>query len=199
MTEAAPENTPAAPESPQASASQAPPWGSEEEFNPEKAWNLIQGLRADKEKLASRPVLDEVAQQKLSEYERLEQASKTELERATEELSRWQSEAEKWRTASVSSRIEALASQDFADPSDAAAALSDPSKYLDAGGQINDEAIRADLNSVLERKPHWRRSEQPAGPRLPQPSPHQGSGANGRPAADPANEFAAIIQGQLGP
>ncbi|WP_188684544.1 hypothetical protein [Glutamicibacter ardleyensis] len=30
----------------------APPWGSDEEFNAEKAWNLVQGLRADKAKLA---------------------------------------------------------------------------------------------------------------------------------------------------
>lgn len=28
-----------------------PPWGTPEEFNPEKAWNLIQGLRADKDQL----------------------------------------------------------------------------------------------------------------------------------------------------
>ena len=28
-----------------------PPWGSPEDFNPEKAWNLIQALRADKEQL----------------------------------------------------------------------------------------------------------------------------------------------------
>lgn len=197
MTEAAPEIPSAGPAATAEDGTQAPPWASEADFNPEKAWNLIQGLRADKERLSSRPVLDEVAQQKLAEYERLEQASKTELERATEELNRWQSEAEKWRTTSVGSRIEALAAPEFADPSDAASAL-DPSKYLDSGGQIDEAAIRKDLAALLEKKPHWRRqSDTPSGPRLPAPNPSQGSGANGRPTSNPANEFASILQAQL--
>jgi hypothetical protein len=56
-----------------------------------------------------------------------------------EELNRWQTEAETWRKAAVGNRIEALASTDFADPSDAIAALSG-TDYLDAGGQIDEAA-----------------------------------------------------------
>lgn len=170
-----------------------PPWG--DDFDAEKAWNLVQNLRSDKEKLAARPVLDDDAKRKLGEYERLEAASKTELERKSEEVTRWQSEAEKWRTASVSSTIQALAAADFADPSDAANAL-DPAKYLDAGGTIDNAAIQSDLAALLERKPHYKRApDVPAGPRVP--APNRAQGAAGIPAADPANEFASLIQGRL--
>lgn len=191
MSEGTPEPQP----QPAGQAQQAPPWGSDEEFNPEKAWNLIQGLRADKEKLASRPVLDEDAQRKLAEYQRLEEASKTELERKSEEASRWQSEAERWRTQSVASQVQALAATDFADPDDAVRAL-DPAKYLDAGGEIDKAAIKADLDALLEAKPHYRR-QQDSGPRIPAPNRAQGSGADGRSGADPGTEFAAILSQHL--
>lgn len=135
----------------------------------------------------------------VSQWKQLEEASKTELQRAQEELTRWQTEAGTWRTAAVSSRVETLAASDFADPSDAIAAIGDPAKYLDAGGQINEDAIKADLGALLERKPHWRRAadQAPAAPRIPAPNPAQGSGVNGRPAANPAAEFGALVQGLL--
>jgi hypothetical protein len=180
------------PESQPPAAPPAPPWG--EDFDAEKAWNLIQNLRSDKEKLAQRPVLDDDARRKLAEYDRLEQASKTELERKTEEATRWQSEADRWRSASVKSTIQALAATDFADPSDAANAL-DPAKYLDSGGTIDEEAIRKDLGALLERKPHYRRSTDAPAPRVP--APNRAQGAGGSRASDPASEFAALLSGQL--
>lgn len=175
---AAPET--AAPEA----AAQEPDWKAEA-----RKWE--QRAKENKSKL------DEAAP-KLSEYDRLVQASKSDLERASEEATRWQSEAQKWRTSSVSSRIQALASNDFADPSDATAALNvDPDKYLGVDGSINDDAIRQDLAGVLEKKPHWRKTEPgSAGPRVPAPNQAQGS-SNGKTAASPADEFAAIIQGQM--
>lgn len=189
-----PETTaPQAGTEPVAPATDTPPWG--EDFDAEKAWNLVKGLRADKEKLAARPVLSDEQKQKLSEYERLEQASKSELDRKTEEVTRWQTEAERWRTASVSARIEALAGQDFADPSDAAAALADPSKYLDAGGVVDETAIKADLAALLERKPHWRRSE--GGPRVPAPNHSQGTSVNGGAPQSPAEQFGALMRQKL--
>jgi len=139
--------------------------------------------------------LDE-AGPKLSEYDRLVEASKTDLERKAEEVTRWQTDAEKWRTAAVSARIEALAAPDFADPSDAATALADAG-FLDAGGQINEAAIKTELTALLERKPHWRRNESNPAPRAPAPNYAQGSGVDGKAAANPAAEFAAILQAQL--
>lgn len=133
----------------------------------------------------------------VSQWRQLEEASKTELERKTEELNRWQSEAQTWRSTAVGSRIQALAASEFADPTDAVSSL-DASKYIDAGGQIDDQAIQSDLAALLERKPHWRRPEAGSGPapRVPAPNPAQGSGG-GRPVVDPAAEFGAIVQSQL--
>lgn len=130
-----------------------------------------------------------------AELDQIRAQNQTEAERLTEELSKWQTEAEKWRTNAVGNRIQTLASADFADPSDATAALADPGKYLDAGGQIDEDAIKADLAAVLDQKPHWRRNSDNPGPRLPAPNPAQGSG--GAAATNPADEFASILQRQL--
>lgn len=77
-----PEPQPAAPPAP--APAEAPPWG--DDFSPEKAWSLVQNLRSDKEKLAQRPVLTPEQQQKLDEYTRLEQASKSEAQRQQEAI-----------------------------------------------------------------------------------------------------------------
>jgi hypothetical protein len=187
MPETAPETPdvePDAPESP-AEATKETDWVAEA-----RKWE--QRAKANAAKLKE-------AEPIVSQWKALEEASKTETQRAQEEATRWQTEAQTWRTAAVSSRVETLASSDFADPSDALSGLGDPAKYLDAGGQINEDAIKADLAALLERKPHWRRAadQAPAAPRIPAPNPAQGSGVNGKPAANPAAEFGALIQGLL--
>lgn len=175
---------------------QTPPWGEDENFDPERAWKLIQDLRADKEKLTARPALTDEQQQQLAEYKKLVEASKTDQERQAEELSRWQTDAQKWRGEAVAARVQALAAVDFTDPSDAVAAV-DPNSYIDAGGQIDEAAIQRDLAAVLERKPHWRRtSDGIQAPRVPAPNPAQGAGGGSTPA-DPASQFAAILQAQM--
>lgn len=141
--------------------------------------------------------LDDAAP-KLSEYDRLVEASKSDLERANEAAQRWQTEAEQWRKTSVSSRIQALASTDFADPSDAVTGLS-ANNYLDAGGVINDDAIKRDLADMLAKKPHYRKASEaaePAKPRVPAPNQHQGSGG-GTPALDARQQFAQILRSTL--
>lgn len=131
----------------------------------------------------------------VSQWKALEEASKTETQRAQEEATRWQTEAQTWRTRAVSSRVETLAADQFADPSDALAAVGDAAKYLGAGGEINEDAIRADLAELLEKKPHWRKPEGAPVRRIPAPNPAQGSG--GTAAVDPAEQFAALIRGRL--
>lgn len=175
---------------------ETPPWG--DDFDAERAWNLVKNLREDNSRLKARPALTDEQQQKLTEWDRLERASKTELERAREESTRWQTEASTWRTAAVSSRVERLAADAFTDPSDALAAIPDPGKYLGAGGEIDEAAIRADLDALLERKPHWRRTGETPAPAPRVPAPNHAQGAAGGQAADPAAQFAAIIRSQLG-
>jgi len=179
---------------PQQQPQDAPPWG--DDFDPERAWNLVKNLREDNAKLKSRPVLDEVAQQKLAEYDSWAQASKSELERAQEQIARFQQDAQSWRTRAVSSRVETLASADFADPSDALSAI-DPSSYIGVDGEIDETRLKTDLAGVLERKPHWRKTAaEPPGPRVPAPNLAQGSGGTTA-SANPAETFAALIRGRL--
>ncbi|WP_328313092.1 hypothetical protein OG432_24435 [Streptomyces sp. NBC_00442] len=125
----------------------------------------------------------------------LEDAQKSESERLTEQLTAAQKrEAQALRTA-VASKVEALASKEFADPEDAAGAL-DLTAYVDEDGGIDTDAIRADLADLLKRKPHWARPDE--GPRAPRPDRAQGSSGNGnRTPNDPANEFAAFMKGAL--
>lgn len=173
---------------------QTPPWGDDANFNPEKAWKLIQDLRTDKEKLAARPVLDDDARQKLSKYDEIVKANQTDLEKAQGEVSRWQTEAEKWRGSAVASTVRALAATDFADPDDAVRNV-EPGKYIDAGGAIDEKAIKADLDALLAAKPHYRRATDDGSPRAPKPNPAQG-GTNGTPT-DPAQLFAGVMQQAL--
>lgn len=197
MTEPAPEETPAvdAPAETEPTT-ETPPWG--DDFDPARAWSTIQKLREREKELSKVTPLTPDAQQKLSEYDRLVEASKSDLERAQEERDRWQTEADRWRTSSVTSRIEALAAPDFAYPADAVAKL-DPAAYLDAGGVIDEAAIRRDLAKVLEERPNWRRQVDEPAPksRVPAPNPAQGSGGGGNAPVDPRQEFAALLQSQF--
>lgn len=178
-----------------------PPWGTDEEFSPDKAWALIQDLKADKEKVAARafqtPEAFQAAQQALESVEAVKNAAKTDLQRQSEETARWQTEATKWREQSVRSQVEALAAVDFADPSDAAAAIGDASQFIGADGSVDTAAIRKNLDDLLERKPHYRRPDAAAGPVTRAPAPNRSQGAGGAPVLDPRAEFGAFIASQL--
>lgn len=125
----------------------------------------------------------------------LEDAQKSEQERLTEQLTAAQKrEAQALRTA-VASKVEALASKEFADPEDAAGAL-DLTVYVDEDGGIDTDAIRADLADLLKRKPHWARPDE--GPRAPRPDRAQGSSGNGnRSTSDPGEIFGAYMKRRL--
>jgi predicted DNA binding CopG/RHH family protein len=77
----------------------APPWG--DDFDPGRAWSLVQNLREDNAKLKTRPALTEEQQQKLADWDALEQASKTEFERMQEDLGRTKRDAESARAEAV--------------------------------------------------------------------------------------------------
>lgn len=115
---------------------------------------------------------------KIDEYDRLIEASKSDLERAQEESIAANRRADELVARAVRAEIKAAASG-FADPSDAAAFL-DPSKYADDSGQIDTAAIAADLTALLQSKPHLAAQR---GPRAPQPDPTIGGGNGGVPSA----------------
>jgi hypothetical protein len=103
------EQTPAVPAqespAPTAPAVEAPPWGTD--FDASKAWSLVQNLRADKEKLAQRPVLSDEQKQQLGEYNQLVQASKSDAQRLEEAARAAQSDAELARSETVRYKVAA--------------------------------------------------------------------------------------------
>lgn len=90
---AAPAPPAAAPPTPTPPAA-APPWGSPDQFDPAKAWALIEGLRADKEKLTARPALTDEQRKQLDEYQTLVEASKSEQQRKDEAVAAAERKAE---------------------------------------------------------------------------------------------------------
>jgi len=159
-----PEVTPAAeaPKTPEAStepqAAQTPPWGAD--FNAEKAWNLVQNLRSDKEKLSAREVLTPDAKQKLAEYDRLVEASKSELEKAQEAASK----VTPLETENL--RLKVALEKGL---------VGDRASLVDRLKGDSLDALRADADSLLELF----QPAAPAGQQAPKPNPAQGASANG--------------------
>ena len=126
----------------------------------------------------------------------LEDAQKSDSERLNEQLTAAQERAAKAVRTAVASKVEALASKDFADPEDAAGAL-DLAAYVDEDGVIDADGIKRDLDELLKRKPHWAKPADNA-PRRPAPDRTQGSSGNGnRTPNNPAEEFAGFMNRAL--
>jgi hypothetical protein len=86
----------------------------------------------------------------------------------------------------------------FTDPEDAVTSLDLGSYIDDDSGDIDEAAIEADLQALLERKPHWAKTAQPQeGPRRPAPDRTQASGANKKQAPSPRDEFAGWLSSKL--
>jgi hypothetical protein len=113
------------------------------------------------------------AEPKVTEYDRLTEASKTAEERAQGLATAAEARASKLLSRAVSAEVKALASQGFADPSDAAAFL-DLGKYANAEGDVDTDAIATDLTDLLTRKPHLGKQATPG----MRPNPAQGHSAS---------------------
>ncbi|MFI6594988.1 hypothetical protein ACIBHX_02000 [Nonomuraea sp. NPDC050536] len=78
----------------------------------------------------------------------------------------------------VQAEVKAMAAGQFADPEDAHAFLK-LADYAGEDGEVDVESIKADLEALLERKPHLRKSapvtEEQAKKPKPKPDPSQGS------------------------
>lgn len=176
-----------------------PPWGDDKDFSPERAWNLIKGLRSDlKDARAGSAeatrLRNQIAEIKplADEAQKLRDEKKTETEKLTEKAAAAEKAAQTALLRAVRGDIKAAAAAGFADPEDAAAFL-DPAKYLTADGSSDSKAIKADLDDLLKRKPHLARE---ATRRAPAPDRSQGSSGNGQRATAPRDVFAAFINSQ---
>jgi hypothetical protein len=132
----------------------------------------------------------------LAELQKRKDAEKSDTDRLNDQLTDAQEQIAKTRQRLVRSQVQALAMTGFADPEDAVGAL-DLNSYIDSDGDIDEAAIKADLDALLERKPHWAKAQPQEGPRRPAPDRTQASGANkSRPPA-PGDEFAGWLKPQL--
>jgi membrane protein involved in colicin uptake len=168
--------------------------GAEEElFDRARAEAKIKKANSEAKSLRERLKEIEPLAKKAKE---LEDAQKSEQERLTEQLTAAEQRAAKAVRTAVSSKVEALASADFADPEDAAGAL-DLATYADGDGVIDSDAIKRDLAELLKRKPHWAKPSD-TGPRRPAPDRTQGSSGNGnRSSSDPGEIFAGLMDQAL--
>jgi hypothetical protein len=165
----------------------------------DKAKRAIERMKATQQ-AAKRAAADErkarlAAEAKVREYE---DRDKSDLEKATAKAERAAEQAARATARAVAAEVRTLSIDRFADPTDAVEVLMrDPSKYVDSDGEIDTEAIEADLADLLDRKAHWAKPapQAPAAapadpapaaerPRRPKPDPGQGS----RPPA-PATDF----------
>jgi hypothetical protein len=111
---------------------------------------------------------------KAAELQRIKDSEKTESERLNDQLQRANEQVTKTRQRLVRSQVKALAGAAtddraaFADPADAFGEL-DLDSYIDSDGDIDEAAIEADLQALLERKPHWARPS----PRRARGVPHR--------------------------
>lgn len=132
----------------------------------------------------------------LAELQKRKDAEKSDTDRLNDQLTRAQEQIASTRQRLVRSQVQTLAMTGFADPEDAVGAL-ELDSYIDSDGDIDEAAIKADLDALLERKPHWAKSQPQEGPRRPAPDRTQASGANRTKAPTPADEFDGWIKSRL--
>jgi hypothetical protein len=185
---------------PQENAQEADAGSEEKPFDRKQAEAKIRKANSEAANLRKR--LKEL-EPKAEELQRIKDSEKSESERLNDQLTRANDQIAKVRTRLAKARVQALATSDkpgeraaFTDPEDAVGAL-DLDSYIDGDGDIDEAAIEADLQALLERKPHWAKSQPQEGPRRPAPDRTQASGANKTRPLTPADEFAGWLKSQF--
>ncbi|MCX4450708.1 hypothetical protein [Streptomyces sp. NBC_01789] len=183
----------------QGDAQEAETGGEEKPFDRKQAEAKIRKANQEAKNLRQR--LKEL-EPKAAELQRIKDAEKTESERLNDQLTRANEQIAATRKSLVEARVQALAGAPvgeraaFADPEDAVGQL-DLTSYMDEAGVIDEAAIEADLQALLERKPHWAKSQPQEGPRRPAPDRTQASGANRTKAPSPLDEFDGWLKSRL--
>ncbi|MEV4246972.1 hypothetical protein AB0J63_26610 [Streptosporangium canum] len=106
---------------------------------------------------------------KLAEFE---DRDKSESEKLAARAEKAEARAKAADARTVKAEVKALAADAFADPTDADL-LGDLSKYVSDDG-IDIESIQADLDALLDRKPHLRKQAAAIPKKQPKPDPSQG-------------------------
>ena len=175
-------------------AQEAETGGDDKPFDRQQAEAKIRKANQEAKNLRQR--LKEL-EPKAAELQAIKDSEKSESERLSDQLQRANEQVAKTRQRLVRTQVQALAMAGFADPEDAVGAL-DLDSYIDSDGDIDEAAIRSDLDALLERKPHWAKTAQPPeGPRRPAPDRTQASGANKTRPPAPGDEFAGWLKPQL--
>ncbi|WP_187438186.1 AAA family ATPase [Actinomadura decatromicini] len=125
------------------------------------------------------------------------EADQTEAQRLQARLTEREQEIHRIRQRAVKSEVRAMAADGFADKTDPEALL-DLDAYIGDDGEIATDRIKADLEDLLDRKPHLAKPK-PDTPQRRKPAPDrtQASGANQPRAKDPASEFAGFVNSRL--
>ncbi|MCM8552337.1 hypothetical protein [Streptomyces sp. STCH 565 A] len=180
-------------------AQEAESGGEEQPFDRKQAEAKIRKANSEAANLRKR--LKEL-EPKAAELQRIKDSEKTESERLNDQLVRANEQIAATRKSLVEARVQALAGAQvgeraaFTDPEDAVGQL-DLSSYIDESGSIDETAIEADLQALLERKPHWAKTQPQEGPRRPAPDRTQASGANRKQAPSPEDEFSGWLKSRL--
>lgn len=128
-----------------------------------------------------------------------EDAQKTEVQRLQERLDAAEKRSAQLQGRAVKSEVRSIAADMFADKTDPEAHL-DLDAYIGDDGEIDTDRIKADLEELLDRKPHLAKLKpDPQKRRAPAPDRTQASGANQPRAKNAADEFAGFVQSRLLP
>jgi hypothetical protein len=165
----------------------------EKPFDRKQAEAKIRKANSESKNLRERLKKAEAAQ---AELQAIKDAEKSDTERLADKLAAAEERIAATRKRLVKSQVQALAGTAFADPEDAVGAL-DLDLYIDSDGDIDEAAIEADLQALLERKPHWAKTQPPEGPRRPAPDRTQASSANKTRPLTPEDEFSGWLHSQL--
>ena len=161
----APAATP--PAAPAAAEPPKPPWGSDEEFDPERAWSLIQNLRGDNQQLK-----DQV-QPLLAQQDEARRAEQGVVATAQEDATKAAAAADAWRNRAVTAEARTLAADKFQDPADALVFVGDLAGYVQ-GDQIDTAGLQARLDQLAADKPYLLKQAPPQGF-----TPDRGQGQSG--------------------
>lgn len=128
------------------------------------------GKKAIAEERAARKAAEKAQAELAAKLKEFEDRDKSDLDKANERATTAEQRVQAAVARAVRAEVRALA-DGFADRDDAVLNLGDLTKYAGKDGEVDTDAIAAELAKVLERKPHLAKNGTV---RAPAPDPSQG-------------------------